>query len=257
MSRPYLFVHPEFFRPPYMGLGIGMDSVSSASRTGTCLAVQIFALRLTGDRPRDSFKKEAIRVTIQCAYFHNELNDLLGKLMNWNIPLSAGNHPDNLSGSSRGKSIRVTPTNVDSNVKPRIRVPLPTGMLTDMEHRQIGWGEGCERVTAYIRLGRGGEGGSGGGGVVDGLDKVAHVEPLWAPVNHGRCRRHLWTVSARGRAKEAPKVLPPPRLPFRTRRQPDRSRPIRPSASVRPTIPPFYCVACQLSVRPSPRCPRR
>ena len=102
--------------------------------------------------------------------------------------LSAGNRPDNLSGSSRGKSIRVTPTNFDSNVKPRIRVPLPTGMLTDMEHRQIGWGEGCERVTAYIRLGREGEGGSGGGGgggIVDGLDKVAHVEPLWAPVNHG------------------------------------------------------------------------
>ena len=36
--------------------------------------------------------------------------------------------------------------------------------------------EGCERVTASSSRS---EGGSSGG--VDGLDKVAHVEPLWAP----------------------------------------------------------------------------
>ena len=91
--------------------------------------------------------------------------------------------------------------------------------------------------------GAGGQGaraaGSGVGGV-DGLDKVAHVEPLWAPVNHA-CPAAA--NAPLDRAKEAPKVPP---------RDGRRSCPPKNRTEAPPLLlSPFYCVACQLSVRPS------
>ena len=80
--------------------------------------------------------------------------------------------------------------------------------------------------------------------------------PMWNHYGRRKPRRRslrLWTVSARARERESKRSTQgpslPPRLPFRTNEQPARPIPFY------PTIPPFYCVACQLSVRPSARPP--
>ena len=75
--------------------------------------------------------------------------------------------------------------NADSFVKTRIRVGRHSKWNADRYRARTrrtdgriegldGWKDASERVTAAALT-------HSGGSSVDGLDKVAHVEPLWAP----------------------------------------------------------------------------
>ena len=127
-----------------------------------------------------------------------------------------------------------------------------SGMPTDIEHGRMGGLDGWKDARGSPQppspLERGAV-------ALTALTKW----PMWSHYGRRKARRaRAWqhnttpsgqTAAAAGRAKEAPRssFLHSERATNR------RARPIR------LTIPPFYCVACQLSVRrvrgPSPRCP--